>query len=908
MVSRMEVGELESRLDVEDCKKLKRLFLSTSGTPLSLSRTDFCNKALASIGCGSEEEYGLLFDNVVGIQDYGGLVLESVDMRREGRITWEGLRSFMILELSEKVEHPIASIPDWKPQHTLTCPHPDPIQQVSYLHSSGCYLTVSKRGAMGLRAGKDLFLLQTHQLHDALVTPRKVRVTDMVLLHNVHKIAVSFMSEEVCFYDLLSKPKFSCQYRLQGLKFPPRCLDYWEDPSHPDSSVLTMGDTGGQVSAICFSSAQISLFERTSPGVEPESSGVIKWEELVKGKHRCCYTLSHWAHKQDSVQRVRFLGSLQAFVSCSNSPHSSLVIGWREKERPLQVTSFHTQMGVEDLDYHHGLKQIATAGTDNQVLLWNPYVTSRPVSVLSGHTSPVTAVRFVLPKKQLLSFSKDKVLCLWDVSSELCVYRLSGVFPKTPGDACTLLFFHEEQQERLLLSFHNLLFLLDRKQERLTSHRHPVTCVLYNSLFRQVVSGDSSSSVVCWLAETGQRVSRFHRCHGDSAISAMSLDGMQTKLFTAGSDGEVKVWDFSGHCHYRLKAGQGHDVTISQLLLLRRSILVMGWQRVLTVFRLPSFTQVVVEPSKWNGGVQHQDNVLCAAFRPLETLVTGSCDGEIVVWNSSTEKALRTLRLHTQPKAHLDHPPTSLFGLKGEEDSRSCGVITRLFFIPGRTPAALPFGGADLVSCGGSGEVRFWNTFHSSLVGQFTAHNRDLGPIIMTISPCGKYLVTADMEGTLKTWDILEYCLQPDGGITREPPKLLCSLRPHLKGVMHLETCLHNDRLLLLSASADCNVALSYLPGDTVGVFGQQVPWKLNGLGPGDPEQDQEERKSDSGTFKGLQLEELQTVGQLSKPEFAVHPKVCFTSREGGQAETEKATEITTKQERRLKAKNSRVG
>lgn len=47
------------------------------------------------------------------------------------------------------------------------------------------------------------------------------------------------------------------------------------------------------------------------------------------------------------------------------------------------------------------------------------------------------------------------------------------------------------------------------------------------------------------------------------------------------------------------------------------------------------------------------------------------------------------------------------------------------------------------------------------------------------------------------------------------------SFRPHLDCVTHLEMCFHGDSLLLLSASSDCSVALSYLPGDTVGLFGQ---------------------------------------------------------------------------------------
>ncbi|KAM3875343.1 cilia- and flagella-associated protein 337-like [Diretmus argenteus] len=839
MGTRIEVGQLESRMNVDDYKKLQRLFLDTSGTTRSLSRSDFIERAWSSVGCGSKEEYGLLFDSVVVTQEHRGLLLDSAAMKEEGHLDWEGLCSFLLLELSDKVNHARASnVPCWKPPRTLTCPHRDPVQQVLYLQSSGHYLTLSKGGTLGLRAGEDLSLLHTHRLQNNSVRPKDLWVTDMVLLHNVNKIAVSFTSKEVCFYDILPKQEFSCKYKLQGLKFTPWCLDYWADSSHPNQAVLTIGDIGGQ---------------RPSLRAESDSTDIIKWEELVKGKQHCCCTLTHRVHAQAWVRRVRFLGSLDAFVSCSTSPQSSMVIGWRENEsRGLRVTSFHTQKGVWDMDHHPGLNLIATAGVDHKIILWNPHVTSEPVGVLSGHRSSVTAVRFIQSKKQLLSYSKDKVLCLWDVPSQLCVHRLAGVFPKTQENTHTILFLHEEHQH-LLLSFNSLLLLLEaRKEERRrpTSHEHPVTCVLYNSLFKQVVSSDSASSVVCWLADTGQKVKQFHRCHGDAEISAMTLDSTQTRLFTAGTDGEVKVWDFNGHCLHRMTASRGLAVEISQLLLLKRSILVMGWDRMLTVFRLHSFSQFFVEPSEWKGGVQHRDDVLCAAFQPPQTLVTGSYDGEITVWNNSTEKALRKLQPHTEHGEHKNQ-----------------------------------IGGADLVSCGGSGVVRLWNTLHSKLVGEFTAHNRDLGSIVMAISPCGKYLVTADRQGTLKTWDIQHYCLKPDGGVTNELPKLLCSLRPHLDRVTHLEICVHGDRLFLLSASSDCSVALSYLPGDTIGLFGQEEHWCLEGPGPPqqEPELDQgeggeedcrtggKESPSTPSTFRDLRIEELQSVKKLCRPDFVTH-------------------------------------
>lgn len=117
---------------------LKRLFVNIScllqdpsGAPRSLSRTEFINLAWSSVGRGSEEEYGLLFDSVVVTQEHRGLILDVDAVKEEGRVDWGGLCSFLLLELSEKVKNTRTSgVPCWKPPRTLTCPHRDPVQKV----------------------------------------------------------------------------------------------------------------------------------------------------------------------------------------------------------------------------------------------------------------------------------------------------------------------------------------------------------------------------------------------------------------------------------------------------------------------------------------------------------------------------------------------------------------------------------------------------------------------------------------------------------------------------------------------------------------------------------------------------------------------------------------------------------
>ncbi|XP_063060638.1 WD repeat-containing protein 49-like [Engraulis encrasicolus] len=848
-----EAELLECRLRTEDLVKLQSLFLEEEEREISLGREEFAARAWAAVGRGSQEEYGRLFD--------------SVDVSREGRLDWTRLTTFLLLKLCEQEDQErAATVPRWRAPRTLPSPHREPIQGVVLLRNPSRYLSLSKDGVLGLWC-EELGLIKSLRLSNDTVKPKDLWATAIVVLPNVHKVAVAFTSKELCFYDLLSKQEFSCQYKVQGLRHTPIALHYWFNREDPDKAVLSVGDVGGQVSVMSFRTALISLFERPSGSgaVDQEATTtLIQWAELTQDQHSCCYTSTHTAHANSWVRRVRFLGPLEAIVSCTWNKQGGLVLAWKEtRGSPLRVTNFNTHTGISDLDYHPALNLIATAGLNNHVYLWNPYVTSKPVGVLRGHMSSVLAVQFVLRKKQLLSFSKDKVLRLWDVSSQLCVQRVAGVFPKT-GPECQTRLLLREEHGHLLLSFNGQLLVLEARTEpgkRLTSHHSPVTCVLYNALFRQVISSDTSSTVTCWLMDTGQKVKQFTRCHGDAEISTMALDATQTRLFTAGTDGLVKVWDFNGHCHHRLNAGGDRAADITQVLVLKRTVLVVGWERIITVFRPAVFSKFFVQPCEWLGGVQHRDDVLCAAFRPPQTLVTGSYDGEITVWNNSTENALRKLRRRRpdgrqglpsksdgaalranqsavaggQPSAPSAPSGSWLPPAGGEGDPEEDGqAITKLFFLE-RSKAVTAAGGADLVSCGMSGLVRFWNTLHCSLVGEFVAHKRS-GSIILTVDGSGKYLVTADVHGGVKVWDVQDYCLlRPADEEPRlapptprlPPPPLLARLKPHLDCVMHLETCVHGDQLFLLSTSIDCTVALSYLPGHCVGIFGQEEHWHL---------------------------------------------------------------------------------
>ncbi|XP_069329076.1 cilia- and flagella-associated protein 337 isoform X2 [Eulemur rufifrons] len=828
-------GLLENQLSVGDFVKIQRAFESPEPRKtICMSREEFMQRMTEVVGWGTKEEYGELYDKV--------------DMAQDGFITWDKLTSFILLVLYEKEERAKSTVvPQWKDLEFLPVKHKDTIQKVVFLKSSCRYLTISKEGLLGVW-GENLKLQETLPITSDATKLKHLWVTSMVSLENVNKMAVAFTSKEICFYDLLSKEEFSCQYKLQGLKGTPICMDYWYDSLDANESILSFGDITGKVQAIAFTAALISLFERPASACEDEEATMtISWAELLSGCHKCCHILEHKLHHGDWVRQVTYNASLDAIISSTTSNTNTVVLAWREKSKKhLKMTSFNIAQGIHAFDYHSRLNLIATAGINNKVCLWNPYVVSKPVGVLWGHSASVIAVQFFVERKQLFSFSKDKVLRLWDIQYQLSIQRITCSFPKSQDFRC--LFHFDEAHGRLFISFTNQLALLAMKSEaskRVKSHEKEVTCVLYNSILKQVISSDVGSTVSFWVIDTGQKIKQFTGCHGNAEISTMALDANETRLLTGSTDGTIKIWDFNGYCHHALNVGQDGAVDISQILVLKKTILVTGWERAITVFRPQNFNQFFIQSEEWKGGVQHHDDILCAAFLPPQTLATGSYDGEIVLWNNSTENAHHVLhpdyqrllksKSDTEPqkllsagRSHSTHPTADQSTMEVctfQIDTEGNNAVMRLFFLKARKNIAAT-GGANLVSCGGSGYVRFWDTFKKQLLAEFLAHS-GVGSIIMSIDKMNRYLTTGDINGWLKIWNIEEYCLNSSKNKITQAPTLIRSFQPHEDRISSLEMCELSGRLLIISSSADCSICVTDVCSASIWIFGQAKHWHI---------------------------------------------------------------------------------
>ncbi|PAA70774.1 hypothetical protein BOX15_Mlig005513g1 [Macrostomum lignano] len=852
----LEDSKLEARLTLKDLESLQEAFELKGDTleRLKLNREQFVEALSIILNKGTDEEYEELFDKI--------------DICKEGTVSWDQLFQHLMMQLYEKDDKVRNNqVPQWRNPKQLSVPHNDIIIGIDFLRSSHKYVSVSREGTLAL-TNSDLQASKCVRVGTEACRQRDLWVTGFAVLQNVSKIAIGFTSKEIAFYDISSKSDFSCQYRVQGLEAAPLCLDYWFNPDNANEAVLCWGDVKGKISAILFLSAAINLFERQSGPTEEkqETTLVVGLADIRKGKFRNSNKfITHEAHT-DWARQVKYIAGLECFISCATTWENSMVIGWIERRvslpgakaaggqkrkdeidfrKIMRISTFEVHQGINAFDYHESLNLIATAGANNHICLWNPYVVSKPNGVLTGHVAPVVQVLFNRSKAQVISFSKDKVLRIWDVQLQVCLQRLAGIFPK--GQEVSTRFFMHEDTGRLLLSFNSAMTLLAMKAEirdRVLSHDMPVIGAVLNEKLGQLVSGCQAGCLTFWLLESGQRLRQMPDAHGSAEVTALATDPGADRFYTGATDGFVRVWDWGGHLYHELNCNSiSSSAEVSQVLALKQGVVAAGFSKNVTMFKSKSFRERRVEPSEWKEQDVHQDEILSLASCPPHSLITAGYDGVISVWNSSSESCTRQLMQRcSQPPPNLDSEGRSSRSSrrrsagKGADEAEASFTVTRLRVLDTRKPRAR--GSANLVSCGANGFVRFWNLHQGALVAEFLAHTQ-ASSIIMEVSPDCQHLVTADGGGFIKVWHIADYCLDSAGQqaadgeeepLVTERPALESEWQAHSDQINDIRLTERQDRLLIVTASSDCSLSLWDSFGNLIGTFGQEEHWKIEPL------------------------------------------------------------------------------
>ncbi|PVD39372.1 hypothetical protein C0Q70_02002 [Pomacea canaliculata] len=780
-------------------------------------------------GCMNLVEFQTTIAKVLGTSEYSEYLEKlfvKLDTSCDGYVDWNEFCTYMLLLYREqdylraKQEMPFMVEPVIR---HIVHNRQEATTKIVALDAPVRYVTISKEGAMtvwlpSLACEKTYTVAGEEEEAGSAKRRFKMWVTDAVYMRNCQKVAIGSTSRDIRFYDVSTNQYFE-EFHLFAMSDVPYCFDYWYNKKVPNSeSLLIFGVDTGAIHLMYFLKPITQLFETPF-------------------------------QKDGGVQKIFMQVRRSAPLSFSLNQLKDMTFGlcgvWQ---------------GVECFDYSKRLNILVTGSADHQVRVWNPYVTHKPVAVLSGHATGVIGVMVHEGFRHVFSYSKDVVIKVWDIKEHTCLQTVILKFPsslhgRVPDHGQFPIHLQPSPHDALLVTCNDYIGLLKLgrvEQQPLntmpTTHDTQLCCAIYNTFFKQVVTGCDSSSIAVWDVESGNKSIVFSNAHGDEEITCMVFDDSCRRLISGARNGTIKVWNFqNGHNLHKLEPVGEAEVTGMLALTEKKIILAVGWSRQIVMYDdSDADNMYVTANTDWKGGQLHKDDILTVDYCPPNYIATASFDSEILVWDLETEKVHVRLRKgqptnlkrqleELQKQSQANCQPSSSQGSRPNSRHRTSHKVPnghpvpvdKLLFLKGR--ASVKHTEKAMLLSSEAGVIRWWNIFSQKPeMGYFYAPDlADESVLAMCSKPNNSILITGDTQGIIKVWDIMDYCVRPQERRVKTAPPLECLWKAHDAAVVSVQYIQHTAGDFVLSASTDKTARLWTPEGHFIGTFGQSNPWNL---------------------------------------------------------------------------------
>lgn len=173
------------------------------------------------------------------------------------------------------------------------------------------------------------------------------------------------------------------------------------------------------------------------------------------------------------------------------------------------------------------------------------------------------------------------------------------------------------------------------------THTSTVSVILFNKLFNFLVTCSVSSTIIIWNVWKGQKVNLITRAHTQVlhgevqllGITAGCFDPKHQFLLTASDDGTIKVWNFNEGICLRTVKIEG-ERRVSMVFWETQRIFAMGAKAISKFHDSKDSKMQITFGSTWDKC--HRGEIICAAVRDLDAIVTSCTEGDLIFWNFIT--------------------------------------------------------------------------------------------------------------------------------------------------------------------------------------------------------------------------------------------------------------------------------
>ncbi|CAF4905141.1 WD repeat-containing protein on Y chromosome isoform X1 [Pieris napi] len=636
--TKLKNAPLHERCAIPDMVKIKELFQAA-----------YRNKMLPN-------EFRNLLRTLLNVEyddDEFKILFLKINTSREGEIDWDELVSHLLLGYflndpeneRASLQLPIMGLPTvMRSQHrhpiSRICFCPDVAKDRSTNNLTGNYITASRDGMINWWS-LDMTLLRTAFSSSPHLKVRTTWVTDMVCMPDVNIIVTSSTERDLRFYDCTAKT-FTLKIVITSWEYMICTMYYHFHQDISEKCTLICGDVGGNVRVLQFSPVDRGPFRNQAGRAlvqlrhidlqrRPHLLAEMKLTEL-RGVH------SEW------VRQVSYYASLHCIVSCATCPDSLLMCDLAGSKTH---NMFRLDKGIQCFAFDEEAHVLVTGGPDCSVRVWNPFVPSKASAALHGHHAGIVALVLQNRASIVYSLSRDRVIKVWDVQGQNCVQTYIDI-PAQVGERTPISCVYNSATRELILAAIKIAVLVLDEQINPHhtdgfTHSRAVARILYNPLFKVIITCGMDSIIINWDPLTGKRnvlIREAHTrlLHGELIpveITAACFDPGDQLLLTGARNGTLKVWNFNtGVCLKEMTIE--HMCEVTNCFWVEGRILAVGWNRHVTEFEEGGTQRT---GKSWE--TRHTDDVLAAAARSPMTLATSSYNSELIFWKLETGQPYR---------------------------------------------------------------------------------------------------------------------------------------------------------------------------------------------------------------------------------------------------------------------------